>query len=245
MTDLAVPPEGSLEQVTVRELLEALAAGRETGLLHLHGDDDRLVALSEGEVYLATSASGPSLHHIVVGSGAAPEEAWTAAVATASGPGAAAGIAGILDDDLRVDSDRLRTVLEEHVVASAVELLAPGSERYQLIAGATHQLGTRFCFPVSTVLTEAARRLDAWRASSATLGSTTSVVRRSPALPRGSSVASLTALEWQVLGSLAEAATVAEVVARSGLSAFTVFDVLHRLVRRRLVEVTEGSAPAD
>jgi DNA-binding IclR family transcriptional regulator len=39
--------------------------------------------------------------------------------------------------------------------------------------------------------------------------------------------------------------TVAEVIAASGLSAFTVFDVLHRLVRRGLVQalVEDAATP--
>jgi hypothetical protein len=41
-----------------------------------------------------------------------------------------------------------------------------------------------------------------------------------------------------------EEGSVAEVIAGAGLSAFTVFDVLHRLLRRGLVQAVDGDAPA-
>ena len=44
-------------------------------------------------------------------------------------------------------------------------------------------------------------------------------------------------------GSL-DSPSVAEVIGGSGLSAFKVFDVLHRLVRRGLVQAVTGDAPA-
>ena len=58
-----------------------------------------------------------------------------------------------------------------------------------------------------------------------------------------SSVESVTAVEWQVLAAMGEETTVAQIIGSSGLSAFTVFDVLHRLLRRGLV-VAQGDAPA-
>jgi hypothetical protein len=41
-----------------------------------------------------------------------------------------------------------------------------------------------------------------------------------------------------------EEGSVAEIIAASGLSAFTVFDVLHRLLRRGLVQAVDGDAAA-
>ncbi len=220
---------GPLGEVRVPDVRRSLAAAGRTGLLQVHGGDQRLVALAGGEVYLATSASGPSLHQILVGSGAVPEEAWTAATAVGH------DIAAHLDDDHRVDSERLRSVLEEHAVATVVELLAPGPERYEFLDEATHQLGPRYRFPVEVILTEADRRLDTWRSTRGGLDTST-LVRRAATLAPGVTVASVTAVEWQVLATMPERATVAEVIAVSGLSAFTVFDVLHRLVARRLVQ---------
>src|SRR5689334_8765607 len=110
MADVAPPAGGSLESTSVAEVLSGLAAAGRSGLVRFHGADARLVALSQGQIYLATSASGPSIHQIVVGSGAAPEVAWTEA-----GPAAAhAAIAATLADDTRVDGQRLHNVLLEH-----------------------------------------------------------------------------------------------------------------------------------
>ncbi|HEY8059627.1 MAG TPA: helix-turn-helix domain-containing protein, partial [Acidimicrobiales bacterium] len=61
--------------------------------------------------------------------------------------------------------------------------------------------------------------------------------------PREAVSTSLSAVEWQVLSAMPTEGSVAEVIAASGLSAFTVFDVLHRLVRRGLVQaVLEDAA---
>lgn len=236
MTEGGLGDEGSLDTVTVGEVIAGFAAPGRTGLLRFHGADPRIVALHQGGIYLATSASGPSIHQIVVGSGAAPEAAWTEAA------GSPAGIAGALDDDERVDSDRLRSVLLEHVVATMAELLAPGTDRYEFLSDQTHQLGARFCFPADDVLEEAGRRLTTWRSISTTLPSTATEVRRSPTLPPNAVSASLSAVEWQVLSAMPASGTVAEVINAAGLSAFTVFDVLHRLVRRGLVQAVAGDA---
>ena len=236
MTEGALADEGFLGSVTIGEVIVGFAAPGRTGLLRFHGTEPRIVALHDGGVYLATGASGPSIHQIVVGSGAAPEAAWSAAT------GSAAGIAAALDDDERVDSDRLRSVLLEHVVATLAELLAPGTERYEFLADQTHQLGARFCFPVGEVLADAGQRLTTWRSISTTLPSTATRVRRAATLPPHAVSASLSAVEWQVLSAMPPAGTVAEVINAAGLSAFTVFDVLHRLVRRGLVQaVTEDA----
>jgi hypothetical protein len=202
--------------------------------------DARLVALSEGQIYLATSASGPSIHQIVVGSGAAPEAAWNDAAPAA----AKAAIAAALADDTRVDGQRLHTVLLEHTVSTVAELLVPGTERYEFLPDQVHQLGDRFRFPVDQVLAEAGRRLNTWREISGTLPSTGTRVRRAATLPRGATSATLDPMEWQVIAAMPEEGTVAEVIGGSGLSAFTVFDVLHRLVRRGLVRAVTEGAPA-
>lgn len=236
MTEGALADEGSLHATTVGDVIAGFAVPGRTGLLRFHGTEPRIVALHEGGIYLATSASGPSIHQIVVGSGAAPEAAWTDAA------GSPAGIAGALDDDDRVDSDRLRSVLLEHVVATLAELLAPGTDRYEFLADQTHQLGARFCFPAAGVLSEAGQRLTAWRSISTTLPSIATGVRRSPTLPAKAVSASLSAVEWQVLSAMPDTGTVADVINAAGLSAFTVFDVLHRLVRRGLVQAVAEDA---
>lgn len=240
MTDEAFPLEGSLPPSGVGDVLERLAEARRTGLLRVEGGDPRLVALAAGQLYLATSASGPSIHQIVVGSGAAPEAAWGDA-----GPAAASGgVAAALAADDRVDVERLQAVLYEHIVSTMVELLTPGAERYEFLPEQVHQLGAQFRFPVDETLTEARRRLVAWRSISEALPSTGTRVRRSPTLPRGTKAETLTAVEWQVISALPEEGSVAEAIAGSGLSAFTVFDVLHRLVRRGLVQAVAGDASA-
>jgi hypothetical protein len=236
MAGATMPSEGSLDSMTVEDLLQAMAAERRTGLLRFHGGDPRLAALDDGQIYLATSASGPSIHRIVVGSGAAPEAAWVEATQRDG------GIAALLDDDERVDSARLRAVLQELIVSTLAELLVPGTERYEFLADQAHQLGARFCFPVDQALSDAVHRLNAWRSMSETLPSTGTRVRRAATLPVGSGSAALSPVEWQVVSSMPDEGSIADVIANAGLSAFTVFDVLHRLVRRGLVEPADGDA---
>lgn len=239
MAGTAVPSAGSLQSVTVGEVLRAAAAASLSGLVRFDGDDQRLVALAEGRIYLATSASGPSIHQIVVGSGAAPDDAWVEAGA-AQNP---EGIGAALDDDPRVDSARLRAVLGEHVVSTVVELLAGGNERYEVPGDQSHQLGARIRFEVDAVLAEAEHRLAAWRSISGSLPTTATRVRLAPTLARGTTGEALSAVEWQVLAAIGGGTSVAEVIAGSGLSAFTVFDVLHRLLTRSLVVVADDAGP--
>ena len=233
MTEAPLPDEGPLHSVTVGAVLRSLAGSGRTGVLRFHGGEERIVALAEGQIYLATSASGPSIHQIVVGSGAAPEAAWVDAGTSEAETG---GIAAALDADERVDSDRLRSVLLEHVVATLAELLAPGTERYEFLSDQTHQLGARFCFRVDEVMADADRRMATWRSIATILPSTATRVRRSPTHAPGVASVSLSATEWQVLAAMPAAGSVAEAISAAGLSAFTVFDVLHRLVRQGLVQ---------
>jgi hypothetical protein len=238
VTEAGPPLEGSLETGTVAGVLQELAAQRRTGLLRVHGGDPRLVALADGQIYLATSASGPSIHQIAVGSGAAPEAAWNDA-----GPAAArSGVAAALASDERVDAARLQAVLAEHIVSTLVELLAPGGERWEFLPDQVHQLGPHYRFSAEQLLAEANRRLTTWRSISDTIPSTSTRMRRSPTLPRGTTAAELSAVEWQVLSAMPEEGSVAEIIAGAGLSAFTVFDVLHRLLRRGLVQAVDGDA---
>ncbi len=238
MAETRVPSSGSLDSVTVGDVLRGLAASGLTGLVRFEGGTPRVVGLDGGRIYLATAASGPSIHQIVVGSGAAPEPAWVDSGAAQG----ADGIIGRLDDDERVDSERLRAVLHEHVVSTLVELLVPGAERYQVLADRSHQLGSRFCFDVDEVLTEAGHRLAAWRTLSESLPSTATRIHRAPTLPPGVTTTELSAVEWQVLHAAGDDGTVAELIAASGLSAFTVFEVLHRLLDRGLVVVRADDA---
>jgi Domain of unknown function (DUF4388) len=231
-----VPMTGSLQSVTVSAVLDALAHDRRTGLVRFDGEQ-RIVCLADGEVYLATSAAGPSLHSILVGSGAATEDAWADA---ASAPG---GLAEALAADSRVDAQRLRAVIREHTVSTVVELLVPGTKRYEFLADQTHQLGATFRFSEPEVVAEASRRLATWRTMGGTVPSTSTRVRRSPTLPQGAKTESLTAVEWQVVMAMPAEGTVAAVIDAAGLSAFTVFDVLHRLIRRGLVQPLEGAPP--
>ena len=151
MTEAGPPSEGSTQTGTVAEVLLDLAARGSTGLLRVHGGDPRLVALADGRIYLATSASGPSIHQIAVGSGAAPEAAWNDA-----GPAAArSGVAAALAADDRVDATRLQAVLAEHIVSTMVELLAPGAERWEFLPDQVHQLGSHFRFSAEQLLAEA------------------------------------------------------------------------------------------
>lgn len=221
------PGSGSLTEVPLAEVLRGLATGGRTGILHLTGTYSSIVCLRDGGVYLAHAETGPSLRQVFLVAGVVSEPQWDRAVAAARQGGS------LVSALLRVgeaEPDRLRRALYEHTVSTLFELLVPSSNHFAFNDGEAHQLGGEFPFPVEDVLRAATARLTEFTAIARDIPSTDVVLRVVKRLPDGVSSLTVSAVEWQVLAALDGRASVADVTAAVGHSAFTVFSALHRLL---------------
>jgi hypothetical protein len=222
--------QGSLDDLDLPEVLGLLSTTRKTGVLTVEGRTRGTLVLHEGELTTALADSGPDLCQAVVGAGLVDQAGWARA-----GDWSRQGL-GLADALLvdGVDAGARGLVLWEHAVSSVFELLLPGAERFAFVPGATHPLGARFAFAVDEVLAEAAARTVVWREIAETIPSTAAVLRI--CLEPPDDPVCLDSGDWRVLARLDGRADVAEVVRQLGMSAFAVCGVLHRLVRRGLVE---------
>lgn len=219
---------GSLADRPLSDVLRSLAQTRETGILHLSGSYASIVCLRDGGVYLAHAETGPSLRQVVVATGVVSEGRWDRSVEASRQGG------HLIDALLEVGEaspDRLKRALYDHTVNTLFELLVPNANHYRFGPGEVHQLGTHFPFGVDDVLNAAGARLAAFREIARLVPSTDVVTRVVPRLPEGAAPLTVSAVEWQVLAAVDGRATVAEIIAAVGQSAFTVFSALHRLLQ--------------
>lgn len=231
------PPSGSLAERPLDQVLRSLAGTGQSGILHLSGSYSSIVCLRDGGVYLAHAETGPSLRQVFVSAGVVGEAAWDDAVGASRGGGA------LVDALLGAGAapERVQRALYEHTVSTLFELLVPNTNQYRFGPGEVHQLGSRYAFPIDDVLSAATARLAEFRDIARSIPSTEVVMAVVPRLPDGVPQLTVSAVEWQVLASVDGRATVAEIIARVGHSAFTVFSALHRLLRVGALERVERS----
>ena len=227
------PLTGTLREVPFSSVLQTVAQECRRGILQITGELAGVICFEAGQIYLATSNSGPSLRQLVVGSGVADDDAWQRAVAaTAEGR----TLVDSLVDESGVDEARLQSVLYEHTVTTVFELLVPSDDEFTFVAEGTHQVGARFRFSVDAVLRDAGERLESFRHIAAALPSTSMVLRMTPTLPENRGDITLTPMQWQVLAAVDGKRTIAEVIAMTGRSAFAVFPALHHLLETGALE---------
>lgn len=228
---------GTLADLPLPDLLRSLARSESTGVLQVGGSAQSQVCLAGGDVYLATSESGPSLRQEVVGAGLASGSSWDAAeqVATVD----SSPIADALVRVGGVDSASLRHLVYEHTITTAFELMVPSHDPFRFTPDRLHPFGAPFRFKVEQVLRDAGRRVDAWRAIAEAIPSTAIVMRIAPVLPIEADSVTVSGTEWQVLAALDGRRSVAEIIRSLGMSAFTVCSALHRLLVAGAIEISE------
>lgn len=224
---------GSLAERPLADVLRSLAGARATGILHLSGSYASIVCLRDGGVYLAHAETGPSLRQVFVATGVLTETQWDRSVEASRQGGQ------LIDALLEVGEaspERLRRALYEHTVSTLFELLVPNANHYRFGPNEVHQIGTQYTFPVDDVLNAAGARLAEFREIARSIPSTDVVTRVVPRLPEGAEPLTVSAIEWQVLVAVDGRATVAQIAATIGHSAFTVFSALHRLLQVGAIE---------
>lgn len=228
---------GTLTDLPLPDLLRTLARSESSGVLQVGGSAAAQVCLAGGDVYLATSSTGPSLRQEVVGAGLVTNSAWEAAEQVASVDGSA--LADALVKVGGIDAASLRHLVYEHTVTTAFELMVPSTNPFRFVPGRTHPFGSPYRFKVEQVLRDAGRRVDAWRAIAEAIPSTSVVMRVAPTLPIEADSVTVSGTEWQVLAALDGRRTVAEIIRSLGMSAFTVCSALHRLLTAGAIEIDE------
>jgi hypothetical protein len=226
---------GTFAEMPLSDLLRALAKATATGIVQVGGSSSSEVCLAGGDIYLVTSASGPSLRQEVVGAGLVSAGGWEASEQVAQQEG------GALSETLvrvgGVDAASLRHLVYEHSVTTTFELMVPSADPFRFTPDRLHPFGSAFRFKVEQVLRDAGRRVEAWRAIAEVITSTAVVMRIAPNLPIESDSVTVTGTEWQVLAALDGRSTVAELIRSLGMSAFTVCSALHRLFIAGAVQI--------
>jgi hypothetical protein len=229
--------EGTLTDLPLPDLLRTLARQEASGMLHVGGSSAAQVCLAAGDVYLATSSTGPSLRQEVVGAGLVSSSAWDAAEQVASVDGSAQ--ADALVKVSGVDAASLRHLVYEHTVTAAFELMVPSTDPFRFVPGQQHPFGSPYRFKVEQVLRDAGRRVEAWRTIAEAIPSTAVVMRIASTLPIEADSVTVSGTEWQVLAALDGRRTVAEIIRSLGMSAFTVCSALHRMLTAGAIEIDE------
>jgi hypothetical protein len=224
---------GSLRDLPVSDLLALLSATAQTGIVELQGAVPGFVALHEGWLTIAAAGEKLSLEQVVVGSGITSVDGFRQAqIAARRGP-------GLIDALIRRGArpDQLEAVLREQTVGALFELVIPSDTSFVFLPGLTHPVGNRFRFSPGELVTEAARRIAAWRMIADAIPSTAVVMRLAPVAP--DDVVSVAAEDWTVLARVDGHSSIAELIEDLGMSAFAVCAVLHRLLLSGIVEPVE------
>ncbi len=221
---------GSLTDLPLGDLLALLSGPTHSGVVELAGAAGGLIVIEKGAVTLALADDGPTLAQVAIGSGLATPEMWEHAYATALKGRSLA--AALIDEG--VDPATLESVLRDHVVGALFEFLLPSDTSFAFLPGATHMIGTRYRFEAQALVADAARRVEVWKTVAESIPSTAMVVQLSRSLP-GDSI-TISTEDWRVLSLVDGRTSVADIVRSLGVSAFTVCEVLHRLLQSGCIE---------
>ncbi|MEL7206675.1 MAG: DUF4388 domain-containing protein [Actinomycetota bacterium] len=232
-------PETS-EHRSLPTLLRSLADEQFSGIVHVHGSVERIICLAEGRLYLAMSASGPSLHRVFTTAGVIDDAGWAAALEAAPDhPSLAASLVAE-----GADPDALSHSVREVTIATILELLVPDDERFAVAAGEEHQLGPDFSATVDDVLAEAGARLERWGSLQERLPSMQTPLRRCETFPIGTASVEIDRIQWRILSELDRPRPLAELIEATGLGAFGIFDELYDLLSAGVVDVVTDE-PAE
>ncbi len=223
--------EGSLAEEPLSDLLLQLAENRSTGALRIRNGG--AVWMAEGRIYLAQSAQGPRIADVLFG-------ANVGTLADVNSALNGAGSHSALDMLLSKHPDRaqvLERLIHEANLSAMFELLVPSQEQYSFDEGATHRLGTVFAEPAAGLVDQAQRRLYIWKQIAQRIPNTSVKFGLNRTLPGDEQV--ITSDEWRYLALLDGRTTVADVIARTGDSAFRVCSGLYRLLLEDLIHEIE------
>ncbi len=220
---------GDLHEFPLDALLQALAAGRRTGVLHVEGGSD--VWFSDGWIYLVTAPSGPPVASVLYGAGAGPAQELSALLQPGGGHSALRTILGRKPEIEKT----LRILLHEYMLNGLFELLVPSQLRFTFDPGQKHPLGDELAEDTVAVLEHAQRRLEIWRRIAGRIPSTSARFTIAAELPNGAGDRRISADDWRYLAMANGTRTVADLIEDLGESPFRVCSVLYRLLLEGLI----------
>ena len=230
--------EGSLDAFGLPDIFQLLSYTKKTGGLHLRcGEVDGVVYFAQGSVSGATAdGSRQLLARRLVGTGAVGDDELAAAVRRALADGV--GVTRALVESGNVDPGAAREAAADQAVEAVFDLLgwAEGDFAFSVDEANPDDLGVELA--TEQLVAEAARRRQVVdEAGEPVVGP--DVVLAMPVTPPTD--ASLTAEEWALLALADGRRTVSEVAELTGLSAYAVTATLGGMLRRGLLQVSDGS----
>lgn len=236
---------GSLDDFAASHLIRLVSRGRRSGTLNVLGSNQPVVVcFDQGEVTYAGPADLGAARAALLSTGLISSDQWdedrgpraqapeagTRAHPPAPGGRAAGGL-------VRPAGQRpLDEALHDLAVNTVFELLLPSTAPFWFDPAVSHRLAGAQSLDAELLLDDAAARLQAWRLIADVIPSTSVVVRLADLLPPGTERVWLDREEWPVLAAIDGRRDVAAIIDHTGLSAFGVCGVLHRLMTLGVAE---------
>ncbi len=207
----------------------SLAGSSASGKLNVGAQSE--IWTDAGRIYLVMTPSSPRVADVLFGANVASVGRIAELLSADSTTPAAQALAQMSPEATPV----LGRLLHEHNLNGLFELLVPSTEDYSFTPGATHPLGSRFSELAEDLINQARQRLDIWREIAVRIPNTDVAFKLSPELPNKTQEKVITADEWRYLSLLDGKTSVAEVITRTGSSAFRVCSALYRLALEDLI----------
>ncbi|HMC71657.1 MAG TPA: DUF4388 domain-containing protein [Mycobacteriales bacterium] len=230
--------EGSLDAFSLPDIFALLSMTKKTGGLHLrrshaHG----VVWFTTGSLTGgASDVSRQSLARRVVGSMNVDADALERAVNESVGNDGL-GVVRALQQANVVDEGVLVDLVGEHVVDTVFDLLRWPDGDFAFVVDEVNPDDVGVSRQVDDVVTEARRRLEAWKTVAAAIPSPAAVLTVPAVL---ASDPQLSRDEWALLALVDGRRTVAQIVGLAGRGEFSVVSALAELVGRGLLRVDDA-----
>lgn len=192
--------EARLDEFPLDVLLGLVAGSRRSGVLEIDGPRPVLLYFADGDLCGGESLDDPTLR---------------------------AAVAGVSPGGRR---DAARIVVEDHLVTALAATLIPSAAQARFRPGPADPELSRYRFRIDTMIAAAHDRVEAWRVIADVIPSTETVLSLAPDLPDTLDQVLIERADWQVLSCVDGTRTVADVVTRSGRSAFDVCSALYRMI---------------
>jgi hypothetical protein len=230
--------EGSLDAFSLPDIFALLSMTKKTGGLHLrrshaHG----VVWFTTGSLTGgASDVARQGLARRVVGSTSVEVDALARAVELASSD-SGTGVARALQQAGAVDEGVLHDLAGEHIVDTVFDLLRWPDGDFAFVVDEPNPDDVGVSRQVDDVVTEARRRLEAWKAVAEAIPSPAVVLSVPAVLPHDPQ---LNRDEWALLALVDGRRNVAQIVGLAGRGEFAVVAALAELVGRGLLRVDDG-----
>ncbi|MEZ5234116.1 MAG: hypothetical protein R2749_15610 [Acidimicrobiales bacterium] len=120
--------------------------------------------------------------------------------------------------------------MEDHLVTALAAALIPSEANARFRPGPADPELSRYRFRIDAMIDAAHERVEAWRVIADVIPSTETVLTLAGDLPNTLDQVLIERADWQVLSGVDGRRTVAELVTRSGRSAFDVCSALYRMI---------------